>query len=132
MGNIDKGIISSIEPTPVDRNEDPTTARVLPCTSPNMPTRPLTISWYLRGKMANLQVGDKVWFALSDDLSGIIFERADGEWSGTIPGDVTITGNQTTEGNTETSDVKTSSVASLNSHVHSNGHDGADTGAPTG
>ena len=69
MGNIDKGIISSIEPSPVDRNDDPTTARVLPCTSQNMPTRPLTISWYLRGKMGILQVGDKVWFALSDDLS---------------------------------------------------------------
>ena len=132
MSTIDKGIISSIETSPVDRNDDPTTARVLPCTAQNMPTRPLTIPWHLRGAMGNLQIGDKVWFALSADLSGIILERADGEWTGTIPGDVTITGDQKTEGSTETSDVKTSSVASLNSHVHSNGNQGADTGAPTG
>ena len=128
---IDKGIISSFE-TSVDRNGDPNFARLLPVTAQNMPTRPLVISWHLRGKMGNLKIGDIVWFAISDDLSGIILERADGEWTGIIPGDVTVTGDQTTEGNTTTTDVKTSSVNSVNGHVHSNGHEGKDTGAPTG
>ena len=130
MAKIDKGKISSFE-ADVDRNGDYTKARVLPSTAPTMPTRPLIISWHLRGKMGNLKVGDVVWFALANDLTGIILERADGEWSGTIPGDVTITGNQTTEGNTTTTDVKTSAVASVNSHVHGNGNNGADTTAPT-
>ena len=82
--------------------------------------------------MGNLKVGDDVWFALANNLTGIILERVDGEWSGIIPGDVTITGKQTTKGKTITSDVQTSAVASLNSHVHSNGNNGSDTGIPTG
>lgn len=125
MTQIDKGKISSFE-ADVDRNNDYIKARVLPNTAQTMPTRPLIISWHLRGKMGNLKVGDEVWFALSNDLTGIILERADGEWSGTIPGDVTTTGKLTS------TDVKTSAVASVNSHVHGNGNNGADTTAPTG
>ena len=128
---IDKGKISSFE-ADVDRNGDLIKARVLPITAQTMPTRPLIISWHLRGAMGNLKVGDEVWFALTNDLTGIILERADGEWSGIIPGDVTVTGNQTTEGNTITSDVQTNAVASVNSHVHGNGNEGADTTAPKG
>ena len=131
MNQIDKGIISSFEPEK-DRNGDYIKARVLPMTAQTMPTRPLVISWHLRGVMGNLQIGDVVWFALSNDLTGIILERADGEWTGIIPGDVTVTGNQTTQGTTTTSDVTTESVASLNGHVHGNGNNGADTTAPKG
>lgn len=129
MTIIDKGKISSFE-SETDRNGDLIKARVLPSTAQSMPTRPLVISWHLRGVMGNLKVGDDVWFALANDLTGIILERVDGEWSGTIPGDVTITGNQITEGKTTTTDVKTSDVASVNSHVHGNGNNGADTTAP--
>lgn len=125
MTTIDKGKISSFEPD-VDRNGDPIKARVLPCTAQTMPTRPLVISWHLRGVMGKLKVGDDVWFALANDLTGIILERADGEWSGTIPGDVTTTGKLTS------TDLTTSSVASINSHVHSNGNNGSNTGTPTG
>lgn len=125
MTIIDKGFISSFEGEN-DRNSDKKYARVLPCSSPNMPTRPLVIAWHLRGDMGNLKVNDSVWFALADDLSGIIFERADGEWTGTIPGDVKSTGKVTC------TDLKTDRVASQNSHVHSNGNQGANTGAPTG
>lgn len=138
MTNINKGSISSFEPAPLDRNGDYTLARILPCTADMMPTRPLVIAWYLRGKMGNLQIGDSVWFALADDLSGIIFERADGEWTGIIPGDVEITGNELVDGDSTTvglvtaNDVKTSAVASQNSHVHGNGNQGADTTAPKG
>lgn len=131
MAKIDRGKISSFE-SDKDRNGDLMKARVLPSTAQTMPTRPLVISWHLRGAMGNLKVGDNVWFALADDLTGIILERADGEWTGIIPGDVTVTGNQTTQGNTVTSDVQTSAVASVNSHVHGNGNNGADTTAPKG
>ena len=122
---IDKGIISSFE-SDVDRNGDLIKARVLPATAQSMPTRPLIISWHLRGAMGNLKIGDNVWFALADDLTGIILERTDGEWSGTIPGDVTTTGKITS------TDLTTKSVASVNSHVHGNGNEGADTTAPKG
>lgn len=122
---IDKGIISSFE-TDVDRNGDFFMARVLPSTAQSMPTRPLIIPWHLRGAMGNLKIGDSVWFALANDLTGIILERADGEWSGTIPGDVTTTGKLTA------TDLTTKSVASVNSHVHGNGNNGADTTAPKG
>ncbi len=128
---IEKGKISSFEES-VDRNGDYNYARVLPVCSQSMPTRPLVISWHLRGKMGDLKPGDLVWFALSNDLSGIILERADGEWSGIIPGDVEITGNQTTKGITKTSDVQTEAVKSHNSHVHGNGNQGQDTTAPKG
>ena len=69
---------------------------------------------------------EDVWFALADDLTGIILERTDDEWSGTIPGDVTTTGNLTTK------DIKTDSIASVNNQVHGNGNEGADTTAPKG
>ena len=121
---IDKGIISSFE-TDVDRNGDLTKARVLPSTAQSMPTRPLIIPWHLRGAMGDLKVGDLVWFALANDLTGIILERADGEWSGTIPGDVTTTGKLTA------TDLTTDSISSINSHVHSNGNNGGNTGTPT-
>ena len=125
MTTIDKGKISSFE-AETDRNGDPIKARVLPSTAQSMPTRPLVISWHLRGVMGNLNVGDEVWFALANDLTGIILERVDGEWSGTIPGDVTSTGKLTA------TDLTTDSVASVNSHVHGNGNNGADTTAPKG
>lgn len=125
MTTIDKGKISSFE-TDVDRNGDPIKARVLPSTAQSMPTRPLVISWHLRGVMGNLKVGDDVWFALANDLTGIILERADGEWSGTIPGDVT------TKGKLTSTDLTTDVIKSVNSHVHSNGNNGSDTGTPTG
>lgn len=122
---IDKGKISSFE-TDVDRNGDFIKARVLPSAAQSMPTRPLIISWHLRGVMGNLKVGDSVWFALANDLTGIILERADGEWSGTIPGDVTTTGKLTA------TDLTTNSIATVNSHIHGNGNNGADTTTPKG
>lgn len=86
---IQKGTISSVEGR-ADRNGDKTTARVLPCTADGAVTRPLTIPWWLRGKMGNLKPGDEVAFAKFEDGTGIILSRMDGEWDGTVPGDVTI------------------------------------------
>lgn len=86
---IQKGTISSVEGR-ADHNGDKTTARVLPCTADGMVTRPLTIPWWLRGKMGNLKPGDEVAYAAFEDGTGVILSRMDGEWNGTIPGDVTI------------------------------------------
>jgi hypothetical protein len=86
---IQKGTISSVEGR-ADRNGDKTTARVLPCTADGVVTRPLTIPWWLRGKMGNLTPGDEVAYAVFEDGAGIILSRMDGEWDGTVPGDVTI------------------------------------------
>ena len=124
MATIEKGKISSFEPDK-DRNGDLMKARVLPATAQTMPTRPLVISWHLRGVMGNLKVGDNVWFALANDLTGIILERADGEWTGIIPGNVTTTGKLTA------TDLTTDSVASQNAHVHISGKEGTETGGPT-
>ena len=125
MTQFDKGKISSFE-AEIDRNGNPIKARVLPSTAQSMPTRPLIISWHLRGVMGNLKVGDEVWFVLANDLTGIILERVDGEWSGIIPGDVTTTGKLTT------TDLTTDTISSINAHVHSNGNNGANTGIATG
>ena len=38
----------------------------------------------------------------------------------------------TVKNNVKCADLATSAVASQNSHVHSNGNNGADTGTPTG
>lgn len=43
MAEIEKGIISSIELTPVDRNGDSTRARVISSTRPGEVSRPITI-----------------------------------------------------------------------------------------
>lgn len=86
---IQKGTISSVEGDP-DRNDDKTKARVLPCTADGVVTRPLTIPWWLRGKMGNLKPGDEVAYVMFEDGTGVILTRMDGNWDGTVPGDITI------------------------------------------
>lgn len=86
---IQKGTISSVEGD-TDRNGDKTKARVLPCTADGMVTRPLTIPWWLRGKMGNLKPDDEVAYVMFEDGTGVILTRMDGDWDGTVPGDVTV------------------------------------------
>ena len=114
---IQKGKISTVEGA-ADRNGDKTTARVLPCTADGMVTRPLTIPWWLRGKMGNLKPGDEVAYAMFEDGTGIILSRMDGEWDGTVPGSVKV----------EKGDVivpdgdVTASGISLKTHTHAGVH----------
>lgn len=75
---IQKGMISSLESI-TDQNGDKITARVLPCTSNGMVTRPLTIPWWLRGKMGNLTPGTEVAYVMFEDGTGIILSRMDGD-----------------------------------------------------
>ena len=111
MAQIEKGKISTIE-GPADRNGDNTRARVLPSTRATEPSRALVIPWWLRGKMGNLSPGTEVVFAVFEDLSGCIISRADGEWPGIVPGDVTVAGVTTVD------DMTTKQVPSYNEHRH--------------
>lgn len=99
--SLQKGKISEILQDKLDRNQDPICARVLPLNADGVVTLPLTIMWWLRGEMGQLEINTEVFFATVEDGSGIIFARADGEWKGWVPGDVTVEkGNVVlTEGN---------------------------------
>ena len=114
---IHKGKISTVEGA-ADRNGDKTTARVLPCTADGMVTRPLTIPWWLRGKMGNLKPGDEVAYAMFEDGTGIILSRMDGEWDGTVPGSVKVEKGDVT---VPDGDVTASGI-SLKTHTHAGVH----------
>lgn len=114
---IQKGKISTVEGA-ADRNGDKTTARVLPCTADGMVTRPLTIPWWLRGKMGNLNPGDEVAYAMFEDGTGIILSRMDGEWDGTVPGSVKVEKGDVT---VPDGDVTASGI-SLKAHTHAGVH----------
>jgi len=114
---IQKGKISTVEGA-ADRNGDKTTARVLPCTADGMVTRPLTIPWWLRGKMGNLKPGDEVAYAMFEDGTGIILSRMDGEWDGTVPGSVKVEKGSVT---VLDGDVTASGI-SLKTHTHAGVH----------
>lgn len=114
---IQKGMISTVEGA-ADRNGDKTTARVLPCTADGMVTRPLTIPWWLRGKMGNLRPGDEVAYAMFEDGTGIILSRMDGEWDGTVPGSVKVEKGDVT---VPDGDVTASGI-SLKTHTHAGVH----------
>lgn len=114
---IQKGKISTVEGA-ADRNGDKTTARVLPCTADGMVTRPLTIPWWLRGKMGNLKPGDEVAYAMFEDGTGIILSRMDGEWGGTVPGSVKVEKGDVT---VPDGDVTASGI-NLKTHTHAGVH----------
>jgi len=125
-----KGKISSFGAT--DANGLYKEAKVLPDTESGMPTRFLTIPWYLRGTMGNLEINTEVVFETFADLTGYIVGRFDGEWNGIIPYELTTEKGLTVANNVTCADLATSAVASQNSHVHTSGKEGADTSPPTG
>lgn len=101
MAEIQKGKISTIEASPVDKRQHPRTARVLSLTGGSV-TMPLIIPWYLRGEMGNLKSGDLVVYALFEDMTGWIIGRFDGDFQDIIPYDPTIIGDTIFQGNTST------------------------------
>jgi hypothetical protein len=105
MAGIEKGIVLTIE-GPADKNGDKTKARVQPQGKTALVSRPLTIPWWLRGKMGDITKGTEVAFVLFDDQTGIILSRMDGNWNGIIPGIISV------------SDISTPGVKSFNTHVH--------------
>lgn len=83
MGIIEKGVILTIEGER-DRNENYTKATVQPLSAEGTSTLPLSIPWYLRGKMGKLGKGTEVAYTVFDDQTGIILSRMDGNWDGMI------------------------------------------------
>lgn len=71
---------------------DGSTASVLPLVADGVVTRPFPIHFSMRGGMCPLTVGDEVVCAKFADGTGIVLCRADGEWSASVPTDVTIGG----------------------------------------
>lgn len=115
-----KARISTLEGS--DRNGDPCLARVLPLVADGVVTRPLALHWSVRGGMCPLAVGDLVWCARSEDGDGIVLCRADGEWSGLVPGAVTVEGQLTGQaGGTFASDVTAAGISAAG-HTHTAPH----------
>lgn len=83
MGTIEKGIILTLEGER-DRNKNYTKATVQAASAEGTPTLPLTIPWYLRGSMGNLQKGTEIAYVVFDDESGIVLSRIDGNWDGQL------------------------------------------------
>lgn len=121
---VQKGKISTLEGE-LDDNGNKVSARVVPNTTGSIVTRPLTIPWYLRGKMGNLTPGTEVAYAVFEDGTGIILSRMDGKWGGIIEGNLCVengkilVGSQT---NITESDVTVGEI-SLVKHTHTT-HDG--------
>lgn len=92
MSDIQKGVILTLEGKK-DVNGNPTQAKVQSTSAEGTSTMPITIPWYLRGKMGNLAKGTEIAFAVFDDASGIILSRMDGNWDGTIDGDIKLKGS---------------------------------------
>lgn len=101
-----------------DRNGDPDKARVLPLVADGVVTRPFSVHWSLRGGMAPLAVGDVVVCARFEDGDGIVLCRADGEWSGFVPGPVTVEGQLVGQSGGTFSDDVTASGISVSTHTH--------------
>lgn len=123
--NIHKGKISKIE-GPADKNGNETMARVVPDLAAEIVTAPLVIPWWLRGQMGKLKPESEILFVLFSDQSGMILSRADGEWSGTLPGGLTVSGTLEVKGAVTVQDLKTGQVPSYNSHVHDGVEPGSD------
>ncbi len=100
MGAVQKGIILTLEGEN-DQNGNPTKARVQAASSEGTSTLPITIPWYLRGKMGNLEKGSEIAFIVFDDYTGIIISRMDGNWDGTIEDNITVKKNLTVRENIE-------------------------------
>lgn len=115
-----KARISTLEGS--DRNGDPCLARVLPLVADGVVTRPLALHWSVRGGMCPLAVGDLVWCARAEDGDGIVLSRADGEWSGLVPGAVTVEGQLTGQAGAAFASDVTAAGISATGHTHTAPH----------
>ena len=98
---IEFGKIKSLE-EPKDANGDETMAVVVPEDDTGSVTRKLFIPFYWRKKFGNIQVGERVVYALSSRNDGCLIARVDGEWDSIVRNEntlVQINGNTATKGN---------------------------------
>ena len=154
-----KATVHSIEPQPVDHNGDPRFCRVIPDNDAGTISLPLNIPWQWRRAFGNIQVGDRVFCLLDDNLEGCILQRIDGDWdfkiknksnivfeknvdiggNATVQGDTETAGNATVQGNTQTAGNSTvqgkvtaadvTTAAVASLNAHT--HTSADPGKPT-
>ena len=92
MGEVQKGIILTLEGG-VDRNGNPTRAKVQSTSAEGTSTLPITIPWYLRGEMGRLEKGTEIAFVVFEDMTGMIISRLDGNWDGVMEDDITMKKN---------------------------------------
>lgn len=86
-----KGKIHSIE-------SGGTKARVVPDDNSQIVTLPLTIPFYWRAEMGNVQIGEEVYYDEDPSLGGMIHGRTNGEWDNTFRGTLTVTEDVTAGG----------------------------------
>ena len=152
-----KGTVHSLE-EPKDANGDYRFCKVVIDNDPGVVTQPLNIPWNWRGCFGNIQVGDRVFCAIDDNLEGCILQRIDGDWdykiknktdvfldkniniggnvdikgNETVAGDETVGGNSTITGIVQAADARTQAVASVNAHTHTSADPGKPTSTPNG
>lgn len=98
MSVVQKGIVLTLEGE-MDKNGNPTKAKVQSASAEGTSTLPITIPWYLRGEMGKLQKGTEIAYVVFDDETGIIVSRMDGNWDGVIEDDIKARGKLDAEKN---------------------------------
>lgn len=93
--------------------------KVMPKNAEGVITLPITIPWWLRGRMGLLKIGDEVAYALFEDATRVILSRMDGEWPGEVPGDVTLHGSYFIDDNLNVQkDTKVEGVTIVENNIY--------------
>lgn len=119
---IDKGYISSI----LDEGKKVT---VIPATSGDVVTQPLTVPFFLLGTMKPRK---EVVFCSFPDGTGLVLAALDGSWNHDLAGSVTISGTLSVGAVAASGAVSGGSVSaggvSLGSHTHTDSRGGSTSG----
>lgn len=119
---IDKGYVSSI----LDEGKKVT---VIPATSGDVVTQPLTVPFFLLGTMKPRK---EVVFCSFPDGTGLVLAALDGSWNHDLAGSVTISGTLSAGAVVASGAVSGGSVSaggvSLGSHTHTDSRGGATSG----
>lgn len=119
---IDKGYVSSI----LDGGKKVT---VIPATSGDVVTQPLTVPFFLLGTMKPRK---EVVFCSFPDGTGLVLAALDGSWNHDLAGGVTVSGTLSAAAVAASGAVSGGSVSaggvSLGSHTHTDSRGGATSG----
>lgn len=119
---IDKGYVSSI----LDGGKKVT---VIPATSGDVVTQPLTVPFFLLGTMKPRK---EIVFCSFPDGTGLVLAALDGSWNHDLAGSVTISGTLSVAAVVASGAVSGGSVSaggvSLGSHTHTDSRGGSTSG----
>lgn len=119
---IDKGYVSSIL-------EEGKKVMVIPATSGDVVTQPLTVPFFLLGTMKPRK---EVVFCSFPDGTGVVLAALDGSWNHNLAGSVTISGTLSAGAVAASGAVSGGSVSaggvSLGSHTHTDSRGGSTSG----